>query len=79
MSDWLTSPDYRAVVAALIKVRTDAGLTQRALAAQLGIDHSIIAKVEMAQRNVSVVDFIAWCRAGKVDPAHVIQGLNGTP
>lgn len=76
MPDWLTSAEYRAVVAALTRIRTDAGLTQRALAGRLGLDHSIIAKVEMGQRNVSVVDFLVWCRAIDVDPVAIIKEVD---
>lgn len=75
MPDWVTNPDHRAVVAALTALRVSAGLTQRALATTMGMDHTIVAKIEMGQRRVTVVDLMDWCRAVGADPAAVVQKL----
>lgn len=77
MPDWITSQNHHAVVAALIRVRISAGLTQGELADRLGIGRTVVTKMEVGQRNVSVVEFVAWCRAVDVVPAVLIQELDG--
>jgi transcriptional regulator with XRE-family HTH domain len=76
MPDWVVSADHRALVAALIAIRTEAGLTQRDMSARLGRSHSIIAKIETGQRNVSVLEFVAWCRVARVNPGSALEALS---
>ncbi|MBR2657188.1 MAG: helix-turn-helix transcriptional regulator [Loktanella sp.] len=47
----------------LKRVRTDAGLTQAALAAKLSVAQSYVAKVEGGERRIDVVEFINWLDA----------------
>ena len=75
MPAWNTSPEHSAVVAELVAARKAARLTQRELAACLELDFSIIAKIETGQRNVSVAEFLAWCRAAKADAPGIIRRL----
>lgn len=75
MPDWVVSAEHRALVAALVAARTSAGLTQREMSARLGRAPSIIAKIETGQRNVSVLEFVAWCRAAGVSPGETIEAL----
>lgn len=76
MPQWITSPARGAVVAELIGLRTAAGLTQRSLASRMGLGYTLIAKVESGQRNVSLVEFLDWCRATDANPSEVIARLN---
>lgn len=78
MPDWITSENHHAVIAALIKVRMAAGLTQGELADRLEIGRTVVTKVEIGQRNVSVVELVAWCRAVGVDPAALVKELDDT-
>jgi transcriptional regulator with XRE-family HTH domain len=53
--------------------RTDADLTQRALAARLRKPHSYIWKVEAGERRIDPVEFAGWCRACGVSPGKGIE------
>lgn len=56
--------EYDLVRAELRAARQKARLTQRALAARLGVPHSWIAKVEAGERRIDVVEmcwFLAAC------------------
>ena len=63
MGRWVSSPSYRAAVSVLVEARKTAGLTQRALAAQIGRPYTIIANIERGERQIDVVEFIAIARA----------------
>lgn len=54
---------YRRLCALLRQWRTDAELTQRALAVRLRKPHSYVHKVEVGDRRIDPLEFIAWCRA----------------
>jgi transcriptional regulator with XRE-family HTH domain len=51
--------EYKALRAELRAVRDKAGLSQRDLAAKLGVPHSWVAKVEAGERRIDVVE-LAW-------------------
>lgn len=76
MPDWVTSKDYRALVDALIGVRQTAGLSQRSLADRLERPASFVGKVESYQRNVSVLELVAWCQACGAEPADVLKAIH---
>lgn len=78
MPAWNNSSEHSAVVAELVSARKAADLTQRELAARLELDFSIIAKIETGQRNVSVTEFLAWCRASQADALGIIRRLSET-
>jgi transcriptional regulator with XRE-family HTH domain len=75
MPAWVSSPVHRAVVASLIEARKAAGLTQRDVATRLGRPPSFVGKVESIERNLSVLEFIEWCEAVKIDPADLIREM----
>jgi transcriptional regulator with XRE-family HTH domain len=52
----------------LRQAREDAGLSQRALARKLGVHASWVAKVELGERRLDVVEFIQVARALGRDP-----------
>jgi transcriptional regulator with XRE-family HTH domain len=61
--------EYELVRAELKAARESAGLTQRALAARLGVPHSWIAKVEAGERRIDVVELCWYLSAcGEVVP-----------
>lgn len=63
---------YRRLCALLRKWRDDAGLTQRELAKRLRKPHSYVHKVEVADRRIDPVEFVAWCRACDRSPSRAI-------
>lgn len=77
MPAWVSSPHHRAVIASLIEARKAEGLTQRDLAAKLGKPPSFVGKIEAIERNLSVLELLAWTAALKVDPASILPNLNG--
>jgi len=69
--------EYRVLREMLAEVRREAGLSQRALAAELGVPHSWVAKVESGERRVDVVEFCWICRACGEDAKAVAWNLIG--
>jgi transcriptional regulator with XRE-family HTH domain len=57
--------------------RTNAGLTQRALASELRKPHSYVWKVEAGERRIDPIEFAAWCNASGIRPARAIEQLSG--
>lgn len=72
----LPQPSESEVAAALgqriAEARTQAGLTLRALAARLSVDHSTLANYEAGRRPLRVVQLIAIARAIGVSPAALL-------
>lgn len=66
---------HQDLVRVLVEARKSSGLTQEALAAKVGKDQSYISLVENSQRRVDVLEFIALCRAMKIDPLRVFALL----
>jgi transcriptional regulator with XRE-family HTH domain len=69
------TPDYRALRVELQKTRTDSGLSQRDLAARLGVPHSWVAKVENGERRIDLVEFCWFVAACGQDPGSVFRDL----
>jgi transcriptional regulator with XRE-family HTH domain len=59
---------YSAFRKTLIAVRKAAGVTQLELAERLGKPQQFVSKVELGDRRVDLVEFVAICRALRVDP-----------
>jgi transcriptional regulator with XRE-family HTH domain len=62
------SPEYRAIVAVLIDARRRAGLSQRALAGQIGKSPSHVTMIERGQRRVDTLELLLMARAMNLDP-----------
>lgn len=67
-SKTLRSREHRSLCAVLVATRREAGLTQAQLADRLGKPASFIAKIEIGERRVDVVEFAAIAKALKLDP-----------
>ncbi|MCX7178740.1 MAG: helix-turn-helix transcriptional regulator [Proteobacteria bacterium] len=67
---------YRPVPPLLRRLREDAGLTQRALAARLKKGQAHVYKCEAGSRRVDVAEFIEWCKACSVDSSVAISRLS---
>lgn len=68
MSNSLHSAAYARLVAVLVAARLESGLTQQAVANQLGKPQSYVAKIEGGERRLDVVEFIALAGAIGLDP-----------
>jgi transcriptional regulator with XRE-family HTH domain len=69
LSKTLRTKGHRALMAVLVATRRDTGLTQAQLAERLGKAPSYVAKIEIGERRLDVVEFVALAKALKVDPA----------
>ncbi|MFM2372867.1 MAG: hypothetical protein RIS85_2589 [Pseudomonadota bacterium] len=65
---WVVSPDYRALIDALKAARTHAGISQRELARRVGKPPSFINKIELLERRLDVLEFIALAEAMDISP-----------
>ena len=59
----------------LMELRIAAGMSQRDLAAKIGRDQGMIARIESAQRRVDLVELIELLSALGRDPAKEIRNL----
>lgn len=75
---WVSSPVHRNLITALVRARKDAGLTQRDLAARLGKPPSFVGKVESIERNISLLEFVAWTKAIGIRPEDVLNLVEET-
>lgn len=58
-----------------LRFRSLAGLSQRGLAAKLGVSHSFVAKVELGAQRPTLEEFFAWCDATGCDPSVVAADI----
>lgn len=72
MTKSLGSRRHRLLVSELKMCRRAAHLTQRDLAAKMGIPQSVIAAIETGQRRVDVVEFLDWSKACGMWPARLL-------
>lgn len=68
-------PKYKKLCTILLRLRTDASLTQRDLGSKLKVPHSVIFKIEHGERRIDPVEFAQWCRACGADPAEIIREI----
>ena len=69
------TPLYDLFRARLVKMRKAAKLTQRQLAERLGREHSFVARIEIGDRRLDVVEFFWVCRACGHDALDVASEL----
>ncbi len=65
--------EYRALVRALVEMRHRKGLSQTNLAERVGRNRSFIAKVEVCERRLDVVEFCIWVAALEEDPSEFVR------
>ena len=75
MPAWVSSLVHRDLIVAMVAARKAAGMTQRDVAAKLGKPPSLVAKVESVERNLSVLEFLAWTQAIGVSPEDLLAHL----
>jgi transcriptional regulator with XRE-family HTH domain len=67
--------EYKALRAELRAVREAVGLSQRDLAARLGVPHSWVAKVEAGERRIDVVELIWLASACGEDASRIVSRI----
>ena len=81
MVDSMFTNGYQQVVAAIVAMRKQAGLTQRQLAEALGREQNLVGRIETGQRRVDLVEFVWICRVCGVSPEEraleVVRRLSG--
>ncbi len=73
ISKSIHTPAYERLLKVLREARTQAGLSQRALAERLAEHHSWVAKVELGERRLDIVEFVRVARALKCDPQRLFR------
>ncbi|MEI6787396.1 MAG: helix-turn-helix transcriptional regulator [bacterium] len=81
MTESIHSPEYQHVLAKLVKMRNDAGLSQRDLAKLLGRENSFVWRIETGKRRLDVVEFFWVCKAlgrnAEIEYRDMIQKIIG--
>jgi transcriptional regulator with XRE-family HTH domain len=81
MVDSMFTGGYGQMVAAIVAMRRNAGLTQRELASALGREQNFVGRIETGQRRVDLIEFLWICRACKTDPEaqvlKLVRNLSG--
>ncbi|GAG41506.1 unnamed protein product [marine sediment metagenome] len=75
MKKTIHSREYDALISWLTAARNRKGMSQRALAKKLGVPPSFVAKTELRERRLDVVEFVRICKALRVDPSDGIRKL----
>lgn len=70
---WVISPDYRAAIEAIKAARISADISQRELARRLEKPPSFINKIELLERRLDILEFIAVARALGSDPVELLE------
>lgn len=69
---WVVSPDYRAAIEAIKSVRISHDISQRELARRLGKPPSFVNKIELLERRLDILEFIAVAHALDADPTELL-------
>jgi transcriptional regulator with XRE-family HTH domain len=77
LSKQLHTARHKRLMAALVAVRQEAGITQRELARRLKRAHSYVGRIEQGIRRLDVPEFIEWCHCLDADPVAVIRRVVG--
>jgi transcriptional regulator with XRE-family HTH domain len=75
MRRWVSSPSYRSTLKVLIAARHEAGLSQKAVADRLGKPPSSIAKIELGERRLDLVEFVAMARVFNLTPSELMERI----
>jgi transcriptional regulator with XRE-family HTH domain len=71
----LRSRRHRALCAALVAARKTAHLSQHELAMRLKTSQTVIARIEIGERRIDVIEFIDLARTLRIDPREVLAQL----
>lgn len=69
-------PKYALLIEKLIDERKRIGMTQVELAKKLGKHQSYVAKVEVCERKLDVIEFVKWCQALGLAAGQLISNID---
>jgi transcriptional regulator with XRE-family HTH domain len=69
------TPEQGALCALLVAAREKSGLTQAKLAKRLRRPQSFVAKYEIGERRLDVIEFVKIVRAMNSDPLRLLRAL----
>ncbi|MDV7142962.1 helix-turn-helix transcriptional regulator [Tropicimonas sp. TH_r6] len=69
----IRSPGLLALGNAIASIRTCRGMSQAEFALALGYQQSFIAKIELGNRRLDVVELVVLARAMEVDPIELLK------
>jgi transcriptional regulator with XRE-family HTH domain len=72
---WVASPYYRAIIDTVKAARLEAGISQRQMAQRLGKPPSFVNKIELIERRIDLLEFIAFANAMGIPPAVLMDRL----
>lgn len=70
------SDEYRALVGVIVEARSEAGLSQRGLAARLGKSASHISMIEAGQRRVDALELYRLANCLGLEPAALVRRIS---
>lgn len=73
MTKSIHSKLYAEFTASLVDARSRAKLSQRDLAKRLGRPHSYVAKLEIGERRIDIVEFIELAAAMEADAVGILK------
>lgn len=76
MRRWVSSPSYEATLKVLIAARHESGLSQKVVADRLGKPPSFIAKIELGERRLDLVEFVAIARVLGLTPEALMAKID---
>ena len=59
----------------LVKMRKNAGLTQRQLAKELHREHNLVARLELGERRIDLIEFFRICLVCQVSPSKTAERI----
>lgn len=71
-----SDPAYVLIRSELVTARKAAGLSQQALADNLGRPQSFIAKIERGERFLDLVEFVLIAKYLKIDVTRILKALS---
>lgn len=75
MSRTLRSPLHLALMKVLRETRLEAGLTQADLAKRMDRPQSFVAKIEVGERQLGVVEFVSYAESLGVTPPELLARI----
>jgi len=72
---WVSSPEYRQLIAGLKAQRETRGISQRELARRVNRPGSFINKIELMERRLDVLEFIDIALALDASPSALLEDL----
>lgn len=72
---WVSSREYRTAIETLRAIREGKGVSQRELARRLNKPPSFVNKIELLERRLDIVEFVAIARAIGVEPAELLRSV----